>query len=471
MNDNYQKHLAKAAEEINTVSPSFCVAKWKQVTMHLHNGHTHSCHHPGTHLVPLEEIAVNPSALHNTKFKKELRKQMLVGIRPTECDYCWRAEDAGNQYSDRIYKSADPVWGYPFIKDISDKPWDDDVNPSYVEVSFSSVCNFKCSYCMPHISSQWMEEIERHGPYPTTSNFNSLEWIKTKNQIPIPNNQHNPYMDAFWDWWPKMYNELLEFRITGGEPILSKDTFKVLDYIIENPNPKLCFSINSNLNPPKELFDKLIEKLKIIDENKCVSKLRIFTSAEAYGKQAEYTRFGLNYDDWINNIERLITEVPNVVLSVTSTYNILSVPSFKTFLQDVLSIRQKYREISVANRKMVLSIDIPYLRFPAHQPAFIIPKNYVHFIEEQVKFMEDHKEIGLQIPSQAYMGFYDHEIDKLKRVLTIVNHELDNPNPNLSINRQDFIKFVDEHDKRRGTNFLQIFPEFIELYNEWKSIT
>ena len=34
-----------------------------------------------------------------------------------------------------------------------------------------------------------------------------------------------------------------------GEPLLSKDTFKVLDYIIENPkiNPMLEMSVNSNL--------------------------------------------------------------------------------------------------------------------------------------------------------------------------------------------------------------------------------
>ena len=53
---------------LNEVSPSFCTAKWKQVTLHLHSGQTHSCHHPVPHKIPLDEIADNPSALHNTKF-------------------------------------------------------------------------------------------------------------------------------------------------------------------------------------------------------------------------------------------------------------------------------------------------------------------------------------------------------------------------------------------------------------------
>lgn len=469
MEDAYQKRLKFTIKEINKVSPSFCIAKWKQVTMHLHNGHTHSCHHPGTHLVPIEEVKINPSALHNTEYKKELRKQMLEGVRPSECDYCWKAEDAGNEYSDRIYKSAD-YWAYPYLNDIVSKPWNDNVNPSYVEVSFSSVCNFKCSYCQPHISSQWMEEIERFGPYPTSTQLNNLDWVKLKNQTPIPNNQENPYMDAFWKWWPEMYQELLTFRVTGGEPLLSKDMFKVLDYIINNPNPKLILAINTNLNPPKELFDKFIEKLKIISDKKCTSRIEIYTSAEAFGEQAEYIRYGLNYKEWNENLERLINEVPAVSVSVTCTYNIFSVPSFKKFLQNVLDIRGKYRETAVKNRRMALAIDIPYLRFPMHQPVYILPENYLHYIEEQISFMEENKEMVLNNPSQAYLGFYPHEIAKLKRIYDIVKKELQTPSPLLELNRKDFIIFVDEHDRRRGTNFLKTFPEFNDLYHNWKKI-
>ena len=78
---------------LNETGPGFCLAKWTKVTMHLGNGLTHSCHHPGAHKIPLEELKDNPSALHNTLFKKERRKEMLNGKRPKECDFCWRVED------------------------------------------------------------------------------------------------------------------------------------------------------------------------------------------------------------------------------------------------------------------------------------------------------------------------------------------------------------------------------------------
>jgi len=133
---------------LDKVSPSFCLAKWYQVTVHLQNGHTHSCHHPGTHKVPLEELNSNPTALHNTQFKKERRREMLEGTRPTECQYCWNVEDSpGQNYSDRHVKSAES-WAMPGFDDAVNRPWDDDPNPTYMEVSFGNICNFKCMYCV-----------------------------------------------------------------------------------------------------------------------------------------------------------------------------------------------------------------------------------------------------------------------------------------------------------------------------------
>ena len=466
----WQKTIEQTYEKVNAVSPSYCVAKWKQVTFYLQNGHTHSCHHPSTHLVPLEELKTNPTALHNTNFKKQQRKMMLEGQRPPECDYCWRAEDSGNKYSDRIYKSADTSWAQPYIEECAKTPWDSDVDPSYVEVSFSNVCNFKCSYCSPNISSQWMEEIERYGAYPTSHKFNNLQWFKNNGQMPIPAREENPYVDAFWAWWPKMYRELKQFRITGGEPLLTKNLFKVLDYIIENPNPELVFSVNTNLNAPGDLMDLFIQKIQEIQNKNCIKRLHIFTSAEAHGEQSEYIRFGMRYDIWLMNIERLIQTVPNVNITIMSTYNLLSVGTYKKFLEDVLNIRRKYREFAIKNFRTPLAIDIPYLRYPDHQAAFIMPADLLHFVEEQIEFMEANEERGHIDWKESWKGFHDFEIYKLKRIYNVIKAELENPGPGMTTKRKDFVAFVDEHDRRRGTDFLKTFPELADMYHAWKAL-
>ena len=77
-------------------SPTFCLAKWKQVSINLSAGLTHSCYHPPEHRIPLDELKTDVTALHNTSFKKQERQQMLSGTRPSGCAYCWNIEDNSN---------------------------------------------------------------------------------------------------------------------------------------------------------------------------------------------------------------------------------------------------------------------------------------------------------------------------------------------------------------------------------------
>ncbi len=447
--------LKKAKTILDRTGPGMCLAKWLQVTLHLQNGHTHSCHHPNTHKIPLDEISADPSALHNTKFKKAQRQLMMTGSRPEECHFCWQVEDNAptdsDIFSDRIYKSTDDWAGKDKYFDVMEAGWERNIKPTYLEVSFSHACNFKCAYCSPHISSKWMEEIEKYGGYPTTLQYNNLDHTRYQDKMPIPLKENNPYVEAFWQWWPEIYNTLHTFRITGGEPLMSKDTFKVLDYIIENPNPNLELGINSNCVLPDKLFDKFLEKIKIIQENKMVKKFTLFTSAEAYGKRAEYIRNGMNYNVWLENCHRFLSEVPDANFSIMSTYNALSVTSYTEFLKDVLIMKLKFYKETRS-----IMIDIPYLDNPKWMSVRILPVEYIEMILDQVKFMKANHCNGI--------GFQEREYNKLERIQYLIKDQKD---PN---HLKDFALFFNEHDSRRGTNFLETFPELTKLYNQCNSI-
>ena len=290
-------HYAETKKKLDGIGCGMCLAKWTQVTMHLQMGQTHSCHHPSTHHIPVKEIKRNPSALHNTRFKKKKRKEMLEGKRPKECDYCWNVEDNSDRFSDRVFKSNES-WSLPHFNEIATADWRADYNPKYVEVAFSNRCNFKCSYCGPSFSSSWVQEANKYGAYPTMDNFNDMEVLRKEGKMPINHREHNPYVEAFWKWWPDLYRDLHTFRITGGEPLLSKDTWGVLDYIINEPNPnrKLNLAINSNLGIQDALLDKFIEKVNRIEDEDRVNEFIIFTSIDGWGEQAEYIRNGLEFN-------------------------------------------------------------------------------------------------------------------------------------------------------------------------------
>ena len=438
-------------DQLDAIGPGMCLAKWKQVTIHLATGHTHSCHHPNTHVIPIEEIKINPSALHNTQFKKNKRKEMLEGKRPSECQYCWNVEDGvktGTVFSDRVTKSSE-VWAHPHFNEVIDAGYEKNVLPSYMEISFSSACNFKCSYCSPEISSKWMEEIQQHGPYPTHLSYNGLDHFKQMQKMPIAEREENPYVDAFWQWWPEMYPTLHTFRITGGEPLMTKHTFRVLDYILENPNPNLELGINSNLGVPKKLIDDFIDKVKVILDKKCVKSVKLYTSCEAYGAKAEYIRFGLNYKEWYANCQQLLSELPELEFSVMSTYNALSVTSYDLFLNDWLNLKKDFR-----TRRRNVSFDAPYLRNPEWLTIGILPKEYIPMAESSYQFVKNNKP-----------WFQDYEIARMERIYELFQSQATKPMLYLETWRKDFFLFVNEHDRRRGTNFLETFPEMSEFYH------
>ena len=350
MSEGVDPHSMKA--KLNSVGPGFCLAKWTQVTIHLGSGLTHSCHHVKAHPIDLNELAENPGTLHNTGFKKNVRKQMLNNERPHECDYCWRIEDNTDEYSDRVFKSSDP-YSWSDFNTISKMTGDENFYPRYVEVSFSNVCNFKCGYCGPAFSSKWGDEIKEHGPY----TFSMINWKYNQPdeyQKQIPQRETNPYIDAFWKWFPEAVTHMHTFRITGGEPLMSKHTNKVIEYLIKNPQPELEFAINTNACPPGNTqWQEFVDKIKALEDNNCIKRFVLFVSAEGKGAQQEYNRHGMNWTMFANNVKYYLKQTTGSCVFM-SAFNVLSIPTFLPFLEYVARLKGGYDN--------TVRVDIPYVR-------------------------------------------------------------------------------------------------------------
>jgi hypothetical protein len=446
-----QDRLGKCRTELEKVSGTFCLAKWLQVTLHLQSGTNHSCHHPKVHEIPLEELAADPAALHNTAYKKEQRKLMLAGERPPECQYCWAIEDLGPaHFSDRVMKSAQP-WAWSNLQRVFEAGAGGNILPSYLEVSFSNVCNFKCSYCSANCSSRWHEELRTHGSYATHSGDLRAELF---------DEEGNPYIEAFWRWWPDLIGNLQTFRITGGEPLLSQNTFRILEELANEPHPNLRVGVNTNLGIHPGLVEKFQGCLDRLLRPGQLKDFTVFTSIDCWGARAEYIRHGLKLSLFRANLERLLGANPGIRGVVMCTFNALSLSSFRELLEEILALRRRFQ---ISPWHCPLLIDISMLHHPEYQSAQVLPASFLEYAESALSFME----ANAHDARGRIWGFFEHERIKMKRTIEWMRRPL--PAEELKRRRADFFLFFSEHDRRRDTDLVACFPEYKGFWEECRA--
>lgn len=438
---------------LNKVSPTFCLAKWFNVSIHIPTGRTHSCYHPPSHKIPLQELQADPGALHNTSHKKLMRKKMLAGQRPTECSFCWDIEDAGN-ISDRAYRSFD-VNSPDVIKEALAYGFEGNPAPKYLEVNFNQACNFKCIYCSPHLSTAWNKEIQQFGPYKLNDrSHNDIAWMKNEGLAP-DSTPDNPYLIAFWKWLPRVYDKLKTFRMTGGEPLMDKNTFKIFDFVKQNPKADLLLSITSNCCPPKDQWQRFLVALKEVTDANAIDHFMLFCSLDSWGRQAEYIRTGMNFELLYKNITQYLGESKKHSLTFIITSNILSLPNWLEYFKNILSLRQKFN-----TDRQLIWFDTPMLTDPKWLSLKLANKNMLQPLLDSIQFMEQNKETV----SNRYKGFKDYEIDKVRRLYDWASAPLSKEDELL--HKKNFILYFKQHDFRRETDFLDIFPEMTDFYRD-----
>jgi organic radical activating enzyme len=442
MNDSDFKHTV-----LDKLSASFCAAKWYNATIWLGSGQTTSCHHPPAHLVDRDKVTTNPRLLHNTDQKKEDRRKMLAGERPPGCEYCWKIEDMGRDaVSDRVYKSK--IYPIEALHEAYRTPATEDVDLRTLEIAFDRTCQFACSYCNPAFSSTWVKDIKRNGPYVNlvSDGRNHFTHAHESSQL-YRHGETNPYVEAFFAWWESdLHRTLQELRITGGEPLMSADTWKLIDWFKTNKGKSSTrLAINSNLGTDVDI-DRLLASTQDIE-------IDLYTSNEAVGAPAEYIRDGLVWADWVNNVERLLDSGQFRGIHVMATINALCLGTLDQLLECIMNWKLRYG-------KHAISFTLNILRFPSFQSPLILPDAQRTVYRQRLETWLTHWADSDVI--------HEHEVNHTQRLIDYLDvvktpHSEAFDRPRLL---NDFRQFYTQYDQRRSKDFGIAFPELKDWYNE-----
>ena len=441
MNDQEFKHTV-----LDPLSASFCAAKWYNATIWLGSGQTTSCHHPPAHLVDADSVRANPRLLHNTDQKKQDRRQMIQGERPSGCEYCWKIEDMGRDaVSDRVYKSK--IYPIEALNEAFVTAPDADINLRTLEIAFDRTCQFACSYCNPAFSTTWVNDIRRNGPYHSLVSDGRNHFTHTHDSAQLFKvTESNPYIDAFFAWWETdLHHTLQELRITGGEPLMSQHTWRLVDWFRDNRGRSSTrLAINSNLGTDVDI-DRLLASTQDMS-------IDLYTSNEATSTQAEYIRDGLVWDDWANNVERLLDSGQFRGIHVMATINALCLSTLDQLLECIMNWKLEYGKDAV-------SFTLNILRFPSFQSPLVLSDAQRTVYRQRLETWLEH-----WVDSEF---IHEHEVNHTQRLIDYLDvvktpHSEAFDRPKLL---NDFRQFYTQYDQRRGKDFGVAFPELKEWYD------
>ena len=261
-------------------------------------------------------------------------------------------------------------------------------------------------------------------------------------------------MEAWFKYMPEVLPHLKVFRVTGGEPTMSKDVWRTLEYIIDNPQPQLQIAINTNLGTDKKLIDKLINTINKLEDK--VDRIDVYTSVESSGEYAEYARDGIDYDYWYENCKRVLSET-NSLVAIMTTLNILCLHGFYNFIEDIMKLRIEFNE-NLENNRVPISLN--YLRWPPHLQSTLLD---VHDRQYFVGiFLKQGKRWLKYNSPDKWARLYLEEYDQLKRWCDYLLQE-----PTQLKFRKDFVNFIKAYDMRRGKDFTKVYPGMAHLLEEW----
>lgn len=222
---------------------------------------------------------------HNHQDLIEARNLLSNGVWPVNCKSCQEIESQGRQDSIRL-NGLNSYADY-ISNDIT------------LEIRPGSVCNFACQTCWPAASSR-------------VANFYKLAGIKLISDTELSSSADVEKSKSFqnFDFLDPIAKRIKSVVLLGGEPFYDKNCLNFLQWWKENTDSKLITFTNGS-----KLDFEFIESVS--------KEITLVFSIDAFGKPAEYIRYGTVWDTVWENFKKAqnLSNVKTRVNITTSVYN------------------------------------------------------------------------------------------------------------------------------------------------------
>lgn len=404
-----------------TESKTFCMLPW----VHMHafpDGRAYPCC-LSDYWQPVGDLRKNTMAeVWNQDPYKNMRLNMLADKPCRECTKCYEQESVG-AFSMRY--DANRNYGHLIGEVEATLP--NGTNPEfkirYWDVRFSNLCNFKCRSCGPIFSSNWYNDhvkLYKKVPDVLGRDMARVEYTTGNEDDMIAQMMpHIPHLEQVY--------------FAGGEPLIMKEHYFLLEKLIEAGKTDVRIQYNTN-------FSELAFKDKHVFEYwKHFKNVSVGASLDGMGAQAELIRKGTNWHQTVLNRVRMLEEVPHVDFYVSSTVTSMNV-------LHVLDFHKEWTRLGLIQAK---DWNVNICQSSEWYRADIFPQ----WFKEQVIYPAYEEHIAWLDPQ-----------DSLKRATTGYRSLLNFMKAdNTATHWSRFVLETAKLDKIRDEKFFDLFPEFQPL--------
>jgi sulfatase maturation enzyme AslB (radical SAM superfamily) len=312
----------------------FCMLPW--VHMHLWPaGTTYPCCLADPDLPVGDTQKESLQEIWNGEQMRQLRLNMLNGIKSPECRRCYELEE-NNMHTLRLSSNENFKHHWDKVEQTQPDGSAGDVSLNYMDIRFSNLCNLKCRSCGPQFSSSWFEDHKA-----THGDPGHPKILQVRDE-----------MKSFMDELDPLLESVERVYWAGGEPLITKEHYEILDKWIAMGKRDVRMDYTTN-------FTQMYYKRKTAFEYwNSFEHVRVAASLDANHARAEYLRKNMDWSQVVQNRRDMLETCPHVYFELTPTvsvYNVLNLPDFhKEWIEEGL--------LEPANIRINILLDPTYMR-------------------------------------------------------------------------------------------------------------